>query len=141
MSATALVADQLWLTVPLAYGFAARALTGPKLSPLGQVATRLVVPRLPGPPRAVPGPPKRLAQVMGLSMSSTALVLGLVLRKRAAARCVLVALFGAASLEAFAGVCLACKIFPLLVRAGLAPEASCLDCANIEDRRGNDGRP
>ncbi|HEX7425625.1 MAG TPA: DUF4395 family protein, partial [Mycobacterium sp.] len=36
----------LWLTVPIALGFVARVLTGPRLSPLGQVATRLVAPRL-----------------------------------------------------------------------------------------------
>jgi uncharacterized protein DUF4395 len=32
----------LWLTAVLAYGFLARVLTGPTLSPLGQVATRVV---------------------------------------------------------------------------------------------------
>ncbi|MEA2145713.1 MAG: hypothetical protein QOG59_1300, partial [Solirubrobacteraceae bacterium] len=35
-----------WLLVPLAYGFWARVLTGPTLSPLGQFATRLAAPHL-----------------------------------------------------------------------------------------------
>lgn len=131
MSATAVLADQLWLTVPLTYGFAARVLTGPKLSPLGQLATRVVVPRLPGTPRPVPGSPKRLAQGMGLCLSSTALVLGLVFGRRKAARAALTVLLAASSLEAFAGICLACKMFPLLVRAGLATEKTCPECANI----------
>jgi hypothetical protein len=30
---------QWWVLVPLAYGFVARVLTGPRLSPLGQFAT------------------------------------------------------------------------------------------------------
>ena len=38
--------QQGWLIPVLAYGFVARALTGPKLSPLGLVATRVVTPRL-----------------------------------------------------------------------------------------------
>ena len=37
-----------WLVVPLALGFWARVLTGPTLSPLGQLATRVVAPRLAG---------------------------------------------------------------------------------------------
>jgi hypothetical protein len=131
MAATAVLTDRLWLAAPLTYGFAARVLTGPKLSPLGQVATRLVVPRLSGPPRTVAGAPKRLAQGMGLALSATALLLGLVLGRRTAARIVLSILIGAAGLEAFAGICLACKLFPLLVRAGLVSATACPDCEEV----------
>ena len=35
-----LLFGQYWLLIPLAYGFVARVLTGPTLSPLGQVVTR-----------------------------------------------------------------------------------------------------
>jgi hypothetical protein len=41
-----------WLLAALAYGFWARVLTGPTLSPLGRVAMRVVAPRL-GPPKYV----------------------------------------------------------------------------------------
>jgi len=78
LSAVALITGAYWLTIPLAYGFWARVLTGPKLSPLGWSAQNLIAPRL-GPSRPVPGPPKRFAQAMGAAMSSAALVLGLVL--------------------------------------------------------------
>ena len=61
----------LWLTVPIALGFVARVLTGPRLSPLGQVATRLVAPRL-GMPKLVPGPPKRFAQGIGSVVTTAA---------------------------------------------------------------------
>src|SRR5438105_10253116 len=63
-----------WLLIPLAYGFWARVLTGPTLSPLGRLAQQVIAPRL-GPSKPVPGPPKRFAQGMGAMMSTGALVL------------------------------------------------------------------
>ena len=62
----ALASGQAWLTVVIAYGFLARVATGPTLSPLGQLATRVVTPRLGLAPRYVPGPPKRFAQGIAL---------------------------------------------------------------------------
>ena len=55
MSLAAIVFDQEWILVPLAYGFVARVLTGPTLSPLGQFVTRVVTPRVPFAPKHVPG--------------------------------------------------------------------------------------
>ena len=40
----------LWITAALAYGFIARVLTGPTLSPLGSIAMKVIAPRL-GEPR------------------------------------------------------------------------------------------
>ena len=65
MALVALVGRQHWLLIPLAYGFVARVLTGPKLSPLGQLVTKGITPRLDVDPRYVPGPPKRFAQAIG----------------------------------------------------------------------------
>ena len=48
---------QWWQLIPLAYGFLARVLTGPRLSPLGQFVTRVVTPRIGGEHRFVAGPP------------------------------------------------------------------------------------
>src|SRR5919205_1518512 len=62
-----------WLLVPLAYGFWARVLTGPTLSPLGQFATRVAAPRL-GEPKFVPGPPKRFAQGMGAAITTVGVI-------------------------------------------------------------------
>lgn len=134
MATATVLLDQPWILVPLTYGFAARVATGPRLSPLGQLATKVVAPRIPGPHRTAPGAPKRLAQGIGLSLSATALVLRLVLGKRRAANLVLGALIVAAGLEAGFGICLACKMFPLLVRTGLVPAALCEDCADISRR-------
>jgi hypothetical protein len=122
-----------WLTIPLAYGFWARVLTGPRLSPLGQLATRVIAPRL-GAPKIVPGPPKRFAQAMGVAMSTAALVLGLVLGLETAATAVLLVLAAAASLEAFAGLCLGCEVFRLGMRAGIVPDTVCVECADIWSR-------
>src|SRR5437588_2461524 len=98
--ATALVilaTSWYWLLIPLAYGFWARVLTGPTLSPLGFLAQRVIAPRL-GPSKPVPGPPKRFAQGMGAVISTAALVLALLAGKHAAADLVLIALASAAGL-------------------------------------------
>src|SRR4051794_9079914 len=76
LAAITLISQAWWLTVPLALGFWARVLTGPTLSPLGQLATRVVAPRL-GTPRYVSGPPKRFAQGMGATMTTLAAALAL----------------------------------------------------------------
>jgi hypothetical protein len=136
LSVVAAVTGELWLTVPLAYGFWARVLTGPRLSPLGQLATRVIAPRL-GAPKPVPGPPKRFAQAMGAAMSTTAAILSLGLGLDTAATVVLLLLASAASLEAFAGLCLGCEIFRGLMRTGVIPESVCEECADIWSR----GRP
>lgn len=133
MTAVSLATRRPALMVPVAAGFLARVLTGPKLSPLGQLATKVVVPRLPGPPRPVPGAPKRLAQGMGLTMSVASLALAATGRRRASV-VVRAVLLVAAGLEAFAGICLACEMFPLFVKLGLASEEDCEDCANVWNR-------
>lgn len=134
MAATAVVADQPWLMVPLTYGFAARVATGPKLSPLGQLATRVVTPRIPVEHRFSPGPPKRFAQAVGLTFSATALALHYRFGRTGAAKAVLSGLIGAAALEAGLGLCLGCKMFALGMRAGLVPESVCEECSDIWSR-------
>ena len=135
MSLCAIGFDQPWLLAVIAYGFVARVLTGPTLSPLGQLVTRVVTPRLPVAPRPVPGPPKRFAQGMGVVFSGSAAVLGLGFGLRGAAYAVLGLLVVAASLEAFAGYCLGCKVFALLMRVGVVPESVCVECADVSSRR------
>ena len=131
MALATIIFDQPWLTVVLAYGFLARVLTGPKLSPLGQVVTRVVTPRLGVPERLVAGPPKRFAQGMGLAFSTTAAVLALGFGHRGAAYVVLGLLVAAATLESVFAYCLGCKVFALLIRAGIVPEEVCERCNDI----------
>ena len=133
MAVTTVAFRLTWLLVVLFYGFVARVLTGPKLSPLGQLVTKQITPRAPFKEKLVAGPPKRFAQGMGLTFSGTALVLALT-GHWFAAQVVLGLLIVAASLEAFAGLCLGCKTFALLMRLGLIPESVCEECNNIELR-------
>ena len=123
--------DQPWLTVPLAYGFVARVLTGPTLSPWGQLVTRVIAPRLGVEPRLVAGPPKRFAQGMGVAFSVTAAVLSLGFGLRGAAYIVLGLLAVAATLESVFGYCLGCRVFAVLMRFGVVPEEVCERCNNI----------
>jgi hypothetical protein len=122
----------LWLTAPLAYGFLARVATGPKLSPVGQFATRFAAPRV-GHEKLVPGPPKRFAQAMGATMALTALVLHAAGLDTAALVFVALILV-AATLESVFAYCLGCRVFALLMRAGIVPEDVCPECSDISLR-------
>ena len=118
------------LVVILAWGFVARVATGPTLSPLGTLVTRVVRPRLAWTVRNTPGPPKRFAQGIGATLSVGALV-AVVFGAGALATALVGAILVAASLEAFAGFCLGCSLFRLLMRAGIVPEETCEACRDI----------
>jgi hypothetical protein len=136
LSVVTLATSWYWLLAVIAYGFVARVLTGPTLSPLGRFAMNVAAPRL-GPPKHVPGPPKRFAQGMGAVMTVTGAVLALGFGLHWVADGLLVAMIVAAGLEAFLAICLGCQIFALLMRVGLIPEDVCADCANIWARTGS----
>ncbi len=133
-----LVTGSGWFLVPLTYGFVARVLTGPVLSPLGRLATQVITPRITREHTFVAGPPKRFAQGIGATFSITASLLW-VLDLHTASFVVIAMLACAASLEAFAGFCLGCVIFGQLMRWNLIPESVCLDCADISRRVGAQG--
>jgi hypothetical protein len=128
LSLAAIITEQPVLFVVLAYGFLARVATGPTLSPMGLLATRVIVPLLGNPSRPVPGPPKRFAQTVGLVLSGTALVLLLTVDSALAAKSVLAVIALFASLKAFAGFCAGCFVFGYLMRWGVIPESVCRDC-------------
>jgi hypothetical protein len=130
-----LVLGQTWVLAPLAYGFVARVLTGPTLSPLGQFVTRVLTPALPFEARLVPGPPKRFAQGIGATLSVSAAVAHFGFGATGLALVLVAMITVAASLEAFVGFCLGCKLFALLMRAGIVPEETCEACNNLALRR------
>jgi hypothetical protein len=134
LSIVTLASGAYWLAAVLAYGFVARVLAGPTLSPLGQAATRLVAPRL-GAPKPVPGPPKRFAQAIGAVMTIAIALVALVGRDHTVADVLLVAMIAGSGLESIAAFCVGCKLFALLMRAGVIPESVCLECANTGMRR------
>lgn len=121
-----------WILIPLTYGFWARVLTGPTLSPLGQLATRMIAPRL-GDVVETPGPPKRFAQGIGVAFTTAASVTYLA-GAHGAARIIIAGLVVAASLEAFLGLCLGCKAFAVLMRLGVIPDSVCVECGDLSKR-------
>lgn len=136
LAAATLLLDQPVLLVPLAYGFLARVLAGPTLSPLGLFVTRVVTPRLGVAPRLVPGPPKRFAQGIGATLSVSALVLDVGVGAAGVADLLVGAILVAATLEAGFGICLGCVAFAGLMRAKVIPASVCEACADISLRSG-----
>jgi hypothetical protein len=127
----------LWLRSPislavLTFGFAARVLYGPKVSPLARLVVGFVRPRAFGSvaPREVAGSPKRFAQGIGLAFSAGALVTALA-GATTVSMVLMVGLLGAAALEAFAGFCLGCVAFRQLMRIGVIPESVCVACNDV----------
>ncbi len=124
-----LTTQATWLLWVLAYGFVARVLTGPTLSPLGLLATRVITPRLDLDHQLVPGPPKRFAQGIGALLSVGALVAQQGFGASELAFALVAAITFAASLEAVVGYCLGCSVFNGLMRIGLIPDSVCQACA------------
>ena len=132
-SVVTLLTGAYWLLAVLAYGFWARVLTGPTLSPLGRFATQVAAPRL-GPPKHVPGPPKRFAQGMGAAMTTAGAIAALGFGATGVADVLLGAMIVAATLEAAFAICLGCQVFAGLMRIGVIPDAVCAECADIWSR-------
>lgn len=129
----ALATGWLWLTMVLALGFALRVASGPRFSPLGQLATKVLAPRL-GEPLMVPGPPKRFAQAIGFVLTSAA-VIALGLGAALVTSALLGVLLVFATLEAALGWCAGCWAFGVLMRLGLVPRETCEQCGDISLRR------
>jgi Domain of unknown function (DUF4395) len=133
VAAAALLTGWLWLTAVLAVGFALRVASGPRLDPFGQLATKVIAPRL-GEPVLVPGPPKRFAQAVGLVLTLAAtgfLLAGLPVVTTA----LLAVLLVFATLESVFGFCAGCYVFGLLMRTGVIPDDTCAACNDISLRQ------
>ncbi len=135
MAAVTLITDARWLTVVIAYGFLARVATGPTLSPLGQLVTRVVTPLLPIAAKPVPGPPKRFAQGMGAVITTTAAVLWAGLGLATAGKIFIGLVLVAATLESVFAFCIGCVVFAGLMRANLIPASVCEQCNDITLRQ------
>ena len=125
-----LAVRQWWVLIPLAYGFLARVLSGPRFSPLGQLVTRFITPRFHVEHRFVPGPPKRFAQGVGLVFSGGAL-LAWGLGVPVVSYVLIAGLIVAATLESVFAVCLGCIVFNRLMRWGVIPADVCEECNDI----------
>jgi hypothetical protein len=118
-----------WWIWALAVGFLLRVAAGPRFSPFGQLATRVIAPRF-GPAKLVPGPPKRFAQSIGATLSVGALIA--YYAGAPTVSWVLVAMITvAATLESAFGVCLGCIIFGGLQAHGIIPDSVCEACRDV----------
>lgn len=131
LSLTIILTDSYWMTGLLAYGFLARVLTGPKLSPFGLIATKVLVPLTGNPTKLVSGPPKRFAQTIGLVFALAALVLNYWIDSSLGAEIVLGILAIFAVLESVVGFCTGCYVFGYLMKWGWIPAETCRKCADI----------
>ena len=131
VSAITILLQLPWLLLFLTYGFLARVATGPTLSPMGLLATRVLVPLMGNPVRPAAGPPKRFAQGVGLAFSATALISYYALGLPVIAYGILGVLAFFATLEAVLGFCTGCFVFGYLMRWGLIPQETCEKCSNL----------
>ncbi|MHB8314037.1 MAG: DUF4395 domain-containing protein [Candidatus Dormibacteria bacterium] len=127
----AILTRQPWVTAVLAYGFLARVAAGPTLSPLGQLATRVLAPRLARRAKLVPGPPKRFAQGIGAALTVAATILLFGFGLSLATYILLGMLAIAATLESVFALCLGCRLFGAMMRMGVIPPEVCAACSNI----------
>lgn len=130
----ALLTGRWWLYAVLATDFILRSAFGPSVSPLGQVVLRWLRPWVTALPQPTAGPPKRFAAMIGAVLTASAVVVGAAgaMTGSLAATTVVVALgtimvvFPA--LEALAGVCVGCLFYTRLMRVGLVPPETCMEC-------------
>lgn len=139
LGVVALAAQQWWLFVPLALDFILRAL-GPQASPIAQLVTRFVRPRVRALPHPTAGTPKRFAASIGAVLTTAASVLWLVhLGTGASAALTAVVTIAVVmvvfpALESLLGLCVGCVLFSVLMRLGVVPESVCVECADITTR-------
>jgi len=122
LGAVGIIATGAYALLPvMAFGFFLRVLSGPKLSPLALLATRVVVPLFGVPVVPVAGAPKRFAQVVGLVFTALASGFALGLHQPRVADGLLGVLAICAGLEASVDFCLGCKVYAFLIIRGWVP--------------------
>jgi hypothetical protein len=131
MAVLTIALDQPWIIAVLAYGFVARVLTGPTLSPLGQLVTRVITPALPFEAKWVAGPPKRFAQGIGAVFTVSAAIAYFGFDEKTVAYVLVGFIIIAATLESVFAICLGCKVFAVLMRFGVIPDEVCERCNNV----------
>jgi hypothetical protein len=71
---------------------------------------------------------------MGATMTTAAAILALAAGQGGIADGLLVAMIVASGLESLFAYCVGCRIFALLMRAGVVPAEICAECADIWSR-------
>ncbi len=130
----AIIFNLHFLIFLLIYGFLARVLTGPSLSPVAQVATKVVAKKLTKYAKISPGKPKRFAQSIGLTVTSLVGILYYGVGLTDVGNTLLSVLIVFAAMESILGICVGCLIYRNLIKFHIIKETVCVDCANITKR-------
>jgi len=126
-----LFTQNIGILIFLIYGFLARVLAGPTLSPIALLVTKIIIPIIGNPQLSSPGPPKRFAQMIGLIFTSSTLYF-VYTSQIYIANILLYILIFFALLESIIGFCTGCWVFKKMINFGLIPQKICKKCENTE---------
>ena len=130
MALAYLQSHNIYLLAFMIYGFLARVVAGPSLSPIALLVTKIIIPQMGNPYAECPGPPKRFAQLVGLIFTSSSFYF--IINGELIAGYLLIgvlALF--ASLESIMGFCAGCWFFKQMMKWGWIPQKVCKKCNDI----------
>jgi len=127
---TYLYSHNIYLLAFMVYGFLARVMAGPSLSPIALLVTKILIPKIGNPYAECPGPPKRFAQFVGLVFTSSAFYF--VMRGQTTTAYLLIGILAIfASLESIMGFCAGCWFFKQMMKWGWIPQRVCEKCNEI----------
>ena len=130
LSLTYLYSPNIYLLLFMVYGFLARVIAGPSLSPIALLVTKILIPKMGNPYAECPGPPKRFAQFVGLVFTSSAFYF--VMRGQLTTAYLLIGILAIfASLESIMGFCAGCWFFKQMIKWGWIPQRVCEKCDDI----------
>jgi Domain of unknown function (DUF4395) len=115
--------------------------SGPKASPKARGVQQLIRPRVSAPKRRTAGAPKPFAAGIGATWTSVAAILWALGLADPAVVTIGVVMIVFPALEAIMGLCAGCKAFGILMKLGLVPGQTCLECADISLRRAGAAGP
>ena len=131
LTASIILTDNYLLLFFLLYGFIARTIAGPTLSPMGLLATKVFIPLFNNKTKLVAGPPKQFAQFIGLIFALLSIISYFVLTLPLITNILLIILMFFAGLESIIGFCSGCFMFKYLMKFGLVSQKVCDRCNNF----------
>ena len=131
LTASIILTDNYLLLFFLLYGFIARTIAGPTLSPMGLLATKVFIPLFNNKTKLVAGPPKQFAQSIGLIFALLSIISYFVLTLPLITNILLIILMFFAGLESIIGFCSGCFMFKYLMKFGLVSQKVCDRCNNF----------
>jgi len=130
MALAYLYSHNIYLLAFMVYGFFARVVAGPSLSPIAILVTKIIIPQMGNPYTECPGPPKRFAQLVGLIFTSSAFYFIISGESNMAYLLIgVLAIF--AALESIMGFCAGCWFFKQMMKWGWVPQRVCEKCNDI----------